>query len=202
MLTAMAGSSTTESASQSDSETQQHHRLVERFIQGDNRVFEEIVAAYQPRVAGLAYRLLGWHDEVEDVVQEVFLAIFRNLGKFRGESSFNTWLTTITINKCRSWQRKHLLKLKLLKYAGSRAPRASLGADQGSIDRENLSRLRSTLQSLPRRYREVIVLHYLQEMPITEIAEVLKLTRNAVDVRLSRARAHLKKKLADLIEEK
>lgn len=70
------------------------------------------------------------------------------------------------------------------------------------MNNETFDRIRRTLQSLPGPYREVIVLHYLQEMPIGEIADVLNLKRNAVDVRLSRARAQLKNELADLIKEK
>ena len=202
MLTAMAGSKTAETTGQPQAPVRRERQLVERFIRGDDSAFDEIVAAYQGRVAGLAYRLLGWPGDVEDVVQEVFLAVFRNLGKFRGDCEFETWLTTITVNKCRSWRRKHLLKLKLLKYVSSQKPPAGPRADQDVMNRETFDRIRRTLQSLPGVYREVIVLHYLEEMPIGEMAEVLNLKRNAVDVRLSRARAQLKVELADLIEDK
>ena len=135
-------------------------------------------------------------------MQEVFLSVFRHLGRFRCESSLNTWITTITVNKCRSWRRKQLLKLKLIQHESKRAVLTSRRADQGMEDSEKFGRVRQTLGSLPGRYREVVILHYLEGIEITEIAKVLNLTRNAVDVRLSRARAQLKAKLADLMQEK
>jgi len=198
----MTDSTTMEAARQSQEKAQREQQLVRRFVQGDESVFDEIVAEHQQRVTGLTYRLLGWSSEVEDVVQEVFLSVFRHLGRFRGESSLNTWITTITVNKCRSWRRKQLLKLKLLQYESKKPVLTSRRADQGMVDEETFGRVRQTLGSLPGRYREVVILHYLEAMEISEIAKVLSLTRNAVDVRLSRARAQLKTKLADLMQEK
>lgn len=200
MTSVMAGSTIRQAARRIRPESQLEEQLAERYIRGDESAFEEIVASYQGYVAGLTYRLLGWGGDVEDVVQEVFLAVFRNLGKFRGDSSLNTWLTAITVNKCRSWRRKHLLKMKLLKIAGRQKQAAPPRSDQGVMNRETFDRVRRTLQGLPGYYREVMVLHYMEEMPITEVAEVLGLRRNVVDVRLSRARARIREKLADLIE--
>ena len=191
-----------EAARQSDEKARREQQLVTRFVEGDVSAFDEIVAEQQQRVTGLTYRLLGWTADVEDVVQEVFLAVFKHLGRFRCESSLNTWITTITVNKCRSWRRKQLLKLKLVQHEQSKPALSAPQADQGMVDEETFSRVRQTLGSLPRRYREVVILHYLEGIEISEIANVLNLTRNAVDVRLSRARAQLKTKLADLIQEK
>ncbi len=95
-----------------------------------------------------------------------------------------------------------MLKLKLLQHEQAKPVRSAPRSDQGMVDAETFSRVRQTLSSLPGRYREVVVLHYLEGIEISEIANVLNLTRNAVDVRLSRARAQLKAKLADLIQEK
>lgn len=198
----MTDSITKEAARRSDEKARREQQLVRRFVAGDESAFDEIVAEQQQRVTGLAYRLLGWKADVEDVVQEVFLAVFGHLGRFRFESSLNTWITTITVNKCRSWRRKHLLKIKLLQYEAQKPVLAVPRADQGMVDAETSSRVRQTLSNLPGRYREVVILHYLEGIEISEIAKVLNLTRNAVDVRLSRARAQLKAKLADLIQEK
>jgi len=75
--------------------------LMER---GDDSAFEQLVGAYQDHVARTAYRLMGWSGETQDVVQEVFLAALKNLGRFRGRSSLSTWLTAITVNECRKRQ--------------------------------------------------------------------------------------------------
>ncbi len=76
--------------------------LVEQFKQGDIAAFERIVSEFSADIAVLANRLLGWPGEVEDVVQDVFLAAFMGLKKFRGDCSLKSWLFTITINSKRS----------------------------------------------------------------------------------------------------
>ena len=80
-----------------------------RLRDGEPGAFESLVSLYQGRIARLAYRLLGWSGDVDDVVQEVFLAALRNAGSFRGEASLWTWLTRITLNRCRTHQRRRLM---------------------------------------------------------------------------------------------
>ncbi len=77
-------------------------RLVEQFKRGDESAFDRIVEQYSSDIAALSNRLLGWSGEVDDVVQDIFLAAFLGLKKFRCECSLKSWLFTITINKCRS----------------------------------------------------------------------------------------------------
>ena len=84
-------------------------RLVARFVAGDESALDEIVLTHQRRITHLVHRLLGWPEGVEDIVQEVFVAVLSNLHRFRGESRFSTWLSRIAVNKCRSHQRQQLL---------------------------------------------------------------------------------------------
>ncbi|MBN1846887.1 MAG: RNA polymerase sigma factor [Sedimentisphaerales bacterium] len=184
------------------SAAEQDALLVARWVQGDGRVFDRIVSLHQRRIAQLAYRLLGWPDEVEDVVQEVFLKVLKNLPNYRGQSSLQTWMTVITVNVCRTWRRKRLLRLRRLKSLVSRLPEpppATNTAD-GTINTDTFEQVRRAVQRLPGRYREVLVLRYLEQLPIAQIAEILHLARNNVDVRLNRARTLLRDHLADLIE--
>ena len=76
--------------------------LVKRFNQDEGSAFEAIVGRYGDEITRLANRLLAWPGDVDDVVQNVFLAAFLNLKKFRSQCSLTTWLFTITINKCRT----------------------------------------------------------------------------------------------------
>jgi len=135
-------------------------------------------------------------------VQETFLSALKALPKFNGQSSMGTWLTAITVNKCRNHRRKRLLWLKFLtaSHAGPPAEPAG-GADRDGHRRETAMHVRRAVRLLPAKYREVIVLRYLEEMDVDEICEVLDLARGAVDVRLHRARSKLKDALNGLIEE-
>ena len=174
--------------------------LVKKFKQGDESVFERIVRQYSAEVAVLANRLLGWPGEVDDVTQDVFLAAYLGLKKFRCECSLRTWLFTITINKCRSYRYKRLLRLRK-KVPGPGPTTTAPAADGRLADRETVERISRAIITLAAKYREPIVLRYLQELPTAEICQILGVTENALQVRLTRARKRLRHALADLIEE-
>ena len=177
-------------------------RLPKRSAQSECMSLEEIVSLYRGRVARLAYRLLGWDTEAEDVVQDVFVSVLRNLKKFRGRSSLWTWLARITVNRCHNLRRRRLVRggfvgggLRRGRWGPrDRAARVAPGAPAEQI--------RRAVRSLPPRLRDVTVLRYLEEMSIDDIAEAVGASPNTVRVRLHRARRLLRRKLAGLIKEK
>ncbi|UCF14069.1 MAG: RNA polymerase sigma factor [Phycisphaerales bacterium] len=174
-------------------ETIDDELLVEKFIQGDESAFDRIVERYSTDVGALANRLLGWPGEVEDVSQEVFLAAYLGLKRFRGECTLKSWLFTITINKCRSHQRRQLLRLRTSSRAADKAPLPlAQTAGSNSMDTEAFNRVRSAVAALPAKYREPVVLKYIEELSTDEITRILGISQNALHVRLSRAREHLK----------
>jgi len=176
--------------------------LVEQFNRGDDSAFDRIVEEYSADIAVLANRLLGWPGDVEDVVQDIFLAAFVGLKKFRCECSLKTWLFTITINKCRSYRHKRMLRLRFFSQAAKKMVSAPARAtDKRLIENEIFNRVRRAVTALPPKYREPVVLRYLQELPTDKISRILGISENALQVRLSRARKRLKQELAELIEE-
>jgi len=182
--------------------------LVERFARGELTAFDHIVRRHRAQVAGLAHRLLGWPDDVDDVVQEVFLAALRGLPSFRGHSALATWLTRITINKCRSHRRRWLLSPARWLNRGSagsngsaRAVPQAPPADRPMLDLERFERVRRAIDRLPRRYREAVVLRYLEQMSIEAASEALSARPATVQVWLHRARRILRDSLADLMKE-
>lgn len=175
--------------------------LVERLVAGDASAFDRVVADEQVRITRLVHRLLGWDEDVQDVVQEVFLAALSSRKAFRGGSSLRTWLTRIAINQCRKQARRRLLWRRLRRAVAGRRRGGPAPADRQAVDRESFEQVRRAVQALPPACREVTVLRYLEEMPIEGIAEVLSVSRNVVEVRLHRARQKLKEALAGLVEE-
>ena len=174
--------------------------LVKKFVGGDDSVFDRIVEEYSADIAVLANRLLGWPGDVDDIVQEIFLAAFVGLKKFRCQCSLKTWLFTITINKCRSYRYKQMLRLRTLIDRISPAPVSAV--DKTHIDGETFEHVRRVIKALPPKYREPVVLRYLQELSIDKISQLLGVSQNTLQVRLNRARGQLKKNLAELIMEK
>jgi RNA polymerase sigma factor (sigma-70 family) len=179
-------------------------RLVGQFNRGDASAFDGIVERYAADVAALANRLLGWPGEVEDVTQEVFLAAFLGLKRFRCDCRLRTWLFTITINKCRTYRyrrkRRQSQALPILtRNVRMKLVPAAKGRDS-PMDAENFTRVRRAVGGLPAKYREPVVLRYLQELPTEEIVRILGISRGALHVRLSRARERLRQELTELIE--
>jgi RNA polymerase sigma-70 factor (ECF subfamily) len=174
--------------------------LARRLVAGEAAAFDEVVALYAPRVSRLVYRLLGWSGgagEVEDVVQDVFVSVLRHARSFGGRSSLSTWITSIAVNQCRSLRRRLGARVRAMAAVFAKA-RPDHGAADGQAMRDDESRrVREAIVRLKPADREVIVLHYLEETDVETIAEILSVSKNAVEVRLHRARKRLRALLED-----
>ena len=152
---------------------------------------ESLVATHQEQIGRVVARLLDRGDDVADVVQDVFVSALENLKRFRGQCELSTWLTAIAVNKCRSHRRRVQLRRYVFGWLvrNTDAPAAAACPVETSEAHEQLH---GAIARLPSKYREPIVLRYFEEYGMDEIARVLGLTRNTVEVRLSRARSKLK----------
>jgi RNA polymerase sigma-70 factor (ECF subfamily) len=178
---------------------------------GDEPAFEALVSRYQARVYRLACRLTDEGD-ARDVLQETFLAAYRGLPAFRGESRFSTWLYRIATNaalmhrRARARRPTESLESFLPRFdadgvhaAEPADLRAASRADE-LLDRKRLAeRARAALDRLPDIYRDAFVLRDLEEMTTLEVAELLGIDAAAVRQRVHRARLMLRGYLSDLV---
>lgn len=171
--------------------------LERRFARGDAEAFKQVVALYQSRVIRLAGRLLGWQGGAEDIVQDVFLAAWTKAHTYRGDAPLWNWLTIITVNRCRTLLRRKAMLSRLTAGLMGRSEEFSPASDANSLVEESNQRVRAAMASLPSRDREVVVLLYLEHRRPAEIATLLEISVNAVNVRLHRARQKLKVLLED-----
>jgi RNA polymerase sigma-70 factor, ECF subfamily len=175
----------------------QDSSLVERCLGGDDAAWEELVLMHTRRVYGLCYRFTGSDAEAQDLTQEVFLRIFRNLRSFRSaEGSFVTWLARLTrnllIDHYRRTRQERVTdsiedQLPMLEEHASPSERPE-GLLAG---REASEILQAALQKLSPELRETVILRDLQEMEYREIAQVLRVPEGTVKSRLNRGRAEL-----------
>ncbi len=177
--------------------------LARRLAQREEAAFDELVEQYQLRVARLAQRLLGWRENVDDVVQEVFVAALTGAKRFRGESGIWTWLARITINRCRTLQRRERVRTAFWRLLARRGSPLydHRDAQHAVIGDETAAQVRQAVHELPQNDREVIVLRYFEELTVEQISGVLSISRGATNTRLSRARAKLAAKLKGLNED-
>lgn len=156
---------------------------------------EELINRYGDEILRLCLSYLGNRQLAEDAFQDTFVKAWKHLTAFRGESSVRTWLSQIAVNTCRDLLRSSWFGM----WKRSQPVETLLNLSSGDIPRPP-SPVRDAVLALPGRYREVIVLHYMENMNVREIAECLHLSVNTVTTRLRRARQLLKTELKGEIE--
>ncbi len=154
------------------------------------------LVAEAPRLRRLVHRLLGWQaraGELDDVVQDVLLAAWRQRATFRGDAALATWLVRIALRTTHNHVRHTARRRR--RFAGwftlGDAEPTALPDPAAERD-DTLAPLRTALAQLGHGDREVLVLRYLEQRDAAEVAALLDVTRNALDARLSRARARLR----------
>jgi RNA polymerase sigma-70 factor (ECF subfamily) len=174
--------------------------LITRAQGGDAAAFREIFARHRGDVSRLVFRMIGPSSDVEDVVQEVFLNVYRSLPSFRGESKFSTWLYRLATNVTRMHLRRGRSRPRFADVEPPEAPRDDVPSDapDEQIDRkERVQALYRLLDKLSEKKREVLVLHDLEGMAAKDIAEVAGIPVLTVRTRLFYARKELYAALAE-----
>jgi RNA polymerase sigma-70 factor, ECF subfamily len=184
--------------------------LIRRVCQGDKEAYYALVQPCERSVYTAAMSVLNNSADAEEVVQEAVLKAFAALPKFRGEAKFSTWLIQITINEARlrvRKDRKHLFESvdeSQESEDGDYFPKDY--ADWREIPSEELQRkelreaLKRALDSLPAKYREVLLMRDVQHLSIQETSQILGITEASVKTRLLRARLQMRDALAPGID--
>jgi RNA polymerase sigma-70 factor, ECF subfamily len=166
---------------------------VARVLAGDTSAFEGIVRRWQSPLINLAYRFCRDRGRSEEMAQEAFLRAFRNLKSWRQESAFSTWLFSLATNLyCSEIRRIPPVTLPFDEVPEPQDPRA---LDGGLQQRSEEADLHRAVNTLPPKYREVLLLYYFQEMDVPATASSLSLPEGTVKARLFRARDMLRAKL-------
>ena len=176
--------------------------LLERFAAGDTAALGELFRRYRAVAYRVAYRLLGREPDALDAVQDGFVKALLHLGKFRGKSSFKTWLLRIVSNAALDVGRQR--KRDSWNHPAAAAPPAHAGkpetAADAELDRADLRRaIDAALAQLPPAQRQTFVLHVDGEMSYREVADALGISIGTVMSRLFYARQKLKTLLADRV---
>ena len=173
--------------------------LVEETRRGNKKSFELLVIKYEKKVFGLIYRFTKDHETVAELAQETFLKAYRAIHNFKGRSSFYTWLRQIAINNS-------------INYLNSRRDIVSLDADNNAeayiiqepqnyarpnpetyaVAQENIAAMRHALDTIPERFRSILLMREFEDMSYEEIAQVLDCPVGTVRSRLFHARRVLR----------
>jgi len=164
---------------------------IDRVLAGDTAAFACVVSRWQGPLVNLAYRFCRDHGLAEDMAQEAFLRAFRNLGSWRRDAAFSTWLFALATNVYRDQLRRTRPEALPLDETMLVAGSAEEAADED--DRRAL--VQRAVLSLPPKYREPLVLFYFHEQDVAATARSLSVPEGTVKARLSRGRDLLQSKL-------
>jgi RNA polymerase sigma-70 factor, ECF subfamily len=183
---------------------------IARMQAGDFQAFSELVDAHKNKIYALVHRLVGNKENAEDIIQETFLKAIDNIGQFRGESSFGTWIYAIALNLSRAYFAKQkqadLLPIEdYLPQGGDTHNRdTNLYEWQDPHQILETKELRETvnkaLDKLPYKYREAFLLRYYNELSVKEIAELTGQSEASAKSRILRARLALRDYLSNEFE--
>lgn len=187
-------------------------RLVEALRTGAAQAYEELLTRFQQPVYALALRLLNDPSEASDVVQEVFLKVFRNVGTFRGQSSLKTWIYRITVNEAhnaRRWFFRHRRREVELdsEPEDSRNLKEIIPDDctspfDAACEREQHVMIEAALDKISPIFREAVVLRDITDMSYEEIAVILGVSLGTVKSRILRGREALREQLAGSLKDR
>ncbi|MDP9024222.1 MAG: sigma-70 family RNA polymerase sigma factor [Candidatus Eremiobacteraeota bacterium] len=181
-------------------------KLIESYRSGRRQSFDELVRAYDRHVRRLLLALNVSAPDVEDLAQEVFLRVFRNLSRFRGQSSFYTWLYRITVNVFFDHTKKRRrADVRLSRLQSAYADVTSVREDRddpylaayNALTREELCR---AIDALPETFRGVVAMREVDDLSYEEIALQTGISIGTVRSRLSRARTRLKEILRPALD--
>jgi RNA polymerase sigma-70 factor (ECF subfamily) len=182
--------------------------LVGRARRGDLEAFDVLVRRHQARALSLAVGLLGDAEAAADAAQEAFLAAWRALPRFRGQSAFSTWIYRITYNTCLDFSSRRRRRREVLE--ADRAdeerepaePHDSAPTPDEAAERDELREtVRAALAQLPPPQRMIITLFDIEGLSYEEIRDVLHAPIGTVKSRLNRARLALRRVLAPMLAE-
>ena len=168
--------------------------LIARAKEGDEAAFHEIFRTYRETVARIVHRVMGPSHEIEDVVQDVFIHVFRSIHSFRGDAKFTTWLYRLTANVTKMHLRK---KRSRPRFADVPVPEGRTDSkpveqpDDVAERNERIDALYRLVDRLSEKKRTVLVLHDFEGLPAKEIAEIVEAPVLTVRTRLFYARKEL-----------
>jgi RNA polymerase sigma-70 factor, ECF subfamily len=168
--------------------------VIQRIVNGDRAAFRLLVERYERRLFGFLRRFLPSAADCEDIAQDVFLSVYRNLASYRPESAqFSTWLLTIARNKClNALSRRRVAERGATERSSAAEPVDPRTPEAALTEAEFFRRLDAALATLPLEQKTAFVLAELQGLSLEDISRIERVSLGTVKSRLGRARLKLR----------
>jgi RNA polymerase sigma-70 factor, ECF subfamily len=157
------------------------------------KIISDLMEQYGQSISRLVYTYVKNSHETEDLTQDIFVKCYQKLDQFSGDSSYSTWLYRIAVNHCKDYLRIHALRRAKKSIIEQFTRTYEQTTEEQVINKSSQSELIHLVLSLPEKYRGPIYLHYIEDKPISEVMEILGLSKNTVYTRLRRGLDRVKK---------
>jgi RNA polymerase sigma-70 factor (ECF subfamily) len=174
------------------------YSIIRQFVDGDKSVFQILVKRHKEKVRNIIYITMNNSSLVDDIAQDVFITVYRNLKHFRFESQFTTWLYRITVNRCKDYLRKmNVRKIFFPIEEGSEVSEYPTPIEDNDVSKIVMD----AISKLPVKLRMPLILKDIEGFSYQEISETLKCEMGTVKSRIFRGREKLKEILQPLEKE-
>jgi RNA polymerase sigma factor (sigma-70 family) len=181
------------------------HRLIRKALEGCQESYGKIMRKYQDSVRNIIFKIIHDQDELDDLVQETFIKAFSSLKSFNEQYSFATWIYKIATNNCIDHLRKRKLKTLSINRTYEQEDRETsfdlpdkdAEADKMLIEDQKKKIIRDAIDSLPEKYKTVIIMRHQEEKNYDEISQALDIPIGTVKAHIFRAREMLNKYLKE-----
>lgn len=180
-------------------------KIIKQLQSGDKRAFRELVEATQDHVYNTCFSFVKNKEDAEDIAQQVFIEVLRNVHKFRGDAKLSTWMYRIAVNRSlnhlKSVKRHHkvqsldeMVENKRMKDFPSTEDNLQNSEDEHT---QRLEVLQRTIESLPENQKIAITLNNFEKLSYQEVADVMGISLSAVTALINRAKVNLRKKIIE-----
>lgn len=171
--------------------------IIEEILNGNTRVFSQLVDGHKDLVFSLALRMLKNREEAEEVAQDTFIKVYKSIAKFKMDSKLSTWIYKITYRTCLDRikkNKKHLNDVPINEFTENEIKSIDNALERMMVQ-ERKQNIQNCIQKLESDDAALLTLYYFDELSLQEMSEILKLSTNNIKVKLFRCR----KKLAEIL---
>jgi len=187
----------------------EEQQLIQQLKAKNEQAFSQFVETYKDRVYNTALSILQNQADAEDIAQEVFMDIWKNVGGFRGESSLSTWVYQVSINRCRDYLKWKKRKKRFAFITSLHGEQQELKHDSPDFvhpgvqleQQEQAKVLLQAIEALPDSQRVAFSLHKLEGLSYQEICQILGKSLSSVESLMHRAKQNLQKRLYNYYQE-
>lgn len=173
-------------------------KYIKNLINKDQIAFGKLVEEYQTKFLSMAYKFTNDYNDAEDLCQEIFIKVYKNLTGFKNQSKLSTWLYKIAMNTCLDWSRRNkpnILNIINIMDKSVRGIKDKNNTEQIILYKERQHMVHKAVYNLKDKYKTIIILYHFNQLSYKEISYILNIPVKTIETRLYRGRKLIKEQL-------